>query len=302
VFYDNNGGGFSFSLYGDEAGYNYENRLYNNVFYENRFAAISINRNPSNNVYDNIVKNNILYGNDFVNWNGVYDLWGWTNADGNPFQIWAMIGGVGGYVFENNDILYSIAGEEDVISHADYYEDGEPSNAYSLYWWESNYPSNFLNNIEITPGFVDADNHDFNLQDESPMIDNGTFLTSTVGVDTNTIMQVEDVSYFFDGFGISGEQGDLIQLDDGSSARIISIDYDTNTLTLDSSLSWSDGQGVSLAYEGSAPDIGAYESNYVELESGLLSFFSRIWNFIKSLLIGDTNKAITGNVVKNNSS
>jgi hypothetical protein len=37
------------------------------------------------------------------------------------------------------------------------------------------------------------------------------------------------------------------------------MDYVNNTLTLDQPLSWTDGQGVSLAYNGKAPDIGAYE-------------------------------------------
>ena len=31
------------------------------------------------------------------------------------------------------------------------------------------------------------------------------------------------------------------------------------TLTIDAPLTWSDGDGVSLAYEGLAPDLGAYE-------------------------------------------
>jgi hypothetical protein len=73
-------------------------------------------------------------------------------------------------------------------------------------------------------------------------------------------MKVEDASYFYDGFGIEGETGDVIQLEgDTKTARVIDIDYVNNTLTLDQLLNWTDGQGVSLAYNGSAPDIGAYE-------------------------------------------
>ncbi len=47
---------------------------------------------------------------------------------------------------------------------------------------------------------------------------------------------------------------------DSQAARVVSIDYNTNTLTLDRSLSWNSGQGVSLKYNGSAPDVGAFES------------------------------------------
>ena len=51
------------------------------------------------------------------------------------------------------------------------------------------------------------------------------------------------------------------------TARISSIDYATNTITLDTAISWSDGDEVGLyadsdgtvVYSGVAPDIGAYE-------------------------------------------
>ena len=40
---------------------------------------------------------------------------------------------------------------------------------------------------------------------------------------------------------------------------IVGIDYGTNTLTLDTSLDWVDGQGVGLVYSGNGPDLGAFE-------------------------------------------
>jgi hypothetical protein len=65
-----------------------------------------------------------------------------------------------------------------------------------------------------------------------------------------------------DGWGII--EGDLIQLEgETQKVRITYVDYDNNTITVDSNISWNQGQGVSLAYEGSAPDIGAYESKPV---------------------------------------
>jgi hypothetical protein len=62
---------------------------------------------------------------------------------------------------------------------------------------------------------------------------------------------VED-SYFF-------WPGDLIKIGGSLTRSITSIDYDTHTLTLGSPASWTNGDGVSLNYNGSAPDIGAYE-------------------------------------------
>jgi hypothetical protein len=61
-----------------------------------------------------------------------------------------------------------------------------------------------------------------------------------------------------DGWGII--EGDFIQLGGQTQrVRITNVDYSSNTITVHQSLSWTNAQGVSLAYEGSAPDLGAYE-------------------------------------------
>jgi hypothetical protein len=74
-------------------------------------------------------------------------------------------------------------------------------------------------------------------------------------------MSVADASYFYDGYGIPGELGDEIQLQGQATvARVLAVDLATNRLTLDRSLSWTAGTGVSLRYTGSKPDPGAYES------------------------------------------
>jgi hypothetical protein len=62
-----------------------------------------------------------------------------------------------------------------------------------------------------------------------------------------------------DGWGIPHVQGDEIQLADGQRARITNVNYETNLITVDRILKWSLNQGISLAYQGSAPDLGAYE-------------------------------------------
>jgi hypothetical protein len=73
-------------------------------------------------------------------------------------------------------------------------------------------------------------------------------------------MPVADVYPFFDGYGIAGEVGDLIRLqNDTRTARITAIDYGGGRLTLDRSLDWSSGQGVHLSYAGNAPEPGAHE-------------------------------------------
>jgi len=90
------------------------------------------------------------------------------------------------------------------------------------------------------------------------MIDAGRYLTFTTSSGSGTKIYVENANFFCDGFGLI--EGDLIQLEGQTDrAKITKVDYDNNTLTLNTTLTWYSGQGVSLAYNGSAPDIGAFE-------------------------------------------
>ncbi|HJX06394.1 MAG TPA: hypothetical protein VJ461_06815 [Candidatus Nanoarchaeia archaeon] len=108
------------------------------------------------------------------------------------------------------------------------------------------------------PRFTAPGSGDFTLQSSSPCINAGTWLTVTRSAGSGTSIPVNDASYFMDGWGII--EGDIIQLQgQTTTARITSINYDTNTITVDRSLTWTSGQGVALAYSGSAPDIGVYE-------------------------------------------
>ncbi len=92
----------------------------------------------------------------------------------------------------------------------------------------------------------------------SAAIDEGTFLTFTNGSGSGSTISLEDAGYFYDGFGIT--DGDTIQLEGQlKAARITAVDYTNNTITVDQTLTWSDNQGISLAYNGSNPDVGCYE-------------------------------------------
>jgi hypothetical protein len=100
---------------------------------------------------------------------------------------------------------------------------------------------------------------DFHLQAASPCVDNGVFLTHTVGAGADsTVLTVEDAGYFTDGDDLV--EGDMIQLEGQAAAVVITdVDYDAGTITVDSPLSWDDGAGVGLPYFGAAPDQGAHE-------------------------------------------
>ena len=128
---------------------------------------------------------------------------------------------------------------------------------------EANWDQNSTDPKFINPNGTDPDNPslpDLRLQADSPCIDAGEYPTTiTSNTGSGTHFQVEDARYFFDGWGIPHLVGDEIQLSDGQRARITDIDYDTNLITVDRTIPWTQGQGISLAYEGTAPDLGAYE-------------------------------------------
>jgi len=115
-----------------------------------------------------------------------------------------------------------------------------------------------INSFLANPLFVDVVNKDFHLDANSTCIDAGDFLTKTTSAGSGTNIPVENVIYFCDGFGIV--EGDTIQLEGQTTqVMITSIDTATNTITINQSISWGMGDGVALAYDGIAPDIGAYE-------------------------------------------
>lgn len=113
-------------------------------------------------------------------------------------------------------------------------------------------------NLSVNPLFVNETGREFKLQSNSRMINAGAFLTKTISPGDGKIIEVEDARYFMDGWGIIN--GDMIQLEgQNQTARITRVDYRNNTIAVDTSLVWTKGQGVSLPYQGSAPDIGALE-------------------------------------------
>jgi len=271
IFY-NNLGGINFALYSGtncampgnfEAYRNFENKAYNNVFYSNHHGGILTGAATAAEAkfYNNIIKNNVFLANDFQMeaGNDWKPSW-WINyLNGKPIQF--KPGRLDGFVFENNDVVAPLGMENWVIVAG-----GSsplvnlPTGSGNLQWWETNYPAAYQSNFSVLPLFVDETVHNFTLQAGSPLIDKGAFLTKASNSGSGTIMQVDDAGFFYDGYGIEGEIADEIQLEgQEEKARILNIDYATNTMTLNRELDWVAGQGVSLAYSGAAPDIGAYE-------------------------------------------
>jgi len=239
-----NNGKFALDTVMSRNAYGLRNRIYGNTHVGNYYGLLSEDSEP---VYGNVIKNNLLY----------------NNFDYEIRQYISLNEGENENYFVNNNVL----GASIIVNHL--------GGARPLSYFQSNYPSLWFGNLGVNPEFVnfaginDVDNSNFDaswleLTSSSDMIDAGAFLTVTTSAGSGTVINVDDAAYFYDGYGIPGEVGDLIQLENGGTARIISVDG--NSLTVDSSLNWGNGQGVSLAYSGNKPDIGAYEYDMVQTE------------------------------------
>jgi len=125
-----------------------------------------------------------------------------------------------------------------------------------------------VNSIKMDPLFSAPGSNDYTLTLTSPAIDAGGFLTTTISGGTGTQIPVVNARYFSDGLGIGS--GDTLQLEGGGTAQITSVDYANNVITVNNTLAWNADQGVSLAYGGNAPDIGAFE---IDLNNGLVGYW-----------------------------
>lgn len=122
------------------------------------------------------------------------------------------------------------------------------------------------NIVNRNPLFVDAAGN-FDLQSSSPARGAGGPLTSVAAGDagSGTSLVVADAAFFQPGW--AGVKADWIRVGASTTAQISSIDYSTNTITLASGISRSQGDPVYLYKDssgkvvllGSTPDIGALQ-------------------------------------------
>lgn len=98
---------------------------------------------------------------------------------------------------------------------------------------------------------------DYSLETNSSAIDKGDFLTHAVGSGSGRNLKVANSRYFMDGYEIM--DGDVIKFaSNGQIAKIVSV-IDSVNIMIDRDVTWTDGDGISLFYYGSSPDIGAFE-------------------------------------------
>jgi len=218
------------------------NRIYHNTFTANPDYCLSLRAYSAANVF----QNNILYRNDW---------------DGGNVQVVRRDGEDAGNRFVTNLISGVEPGQTVVFSRDEYWTAAEAdanTPTFGGFW------SEFFGTIDADPRFVDPANRDYRLAPGSPAIDAGTPLALAIGEGTGRALPVSDGYPFYDGFGIEGEQGDLIAIGSGDTlARIERVElryFQTALLHLDREVSWTDGMPVSLPWSGAAPDLGALES------------------------------------------
>ncbi len=273
-----------------EAWHNESNRFYNNVvtecgthsvvldiIAENAAKGIHVEGNVSSEGYgmvyntnlfnppvpgyenvaygDNIVKNNIFY----MNFNTE------QSKSANTAHIafdWNATPEFGRYYYNN---IFGGTGGAEVFYYLDavYEKPPEPRNR-SIQSFEAHYPQWASNNIEVDPQFLNSAESDYRLSLGSPCVDAGGPLTVAISGGNGTTIEVEDALYFTDGYGLI--EADSIRID-SQRVKIISVDYETNTITLDRGISWPDNAPVTTDYEGEGPDLGAFE--YSDLQAGL---------------------------------
>jgi hypothetical protein len=125
------------------------------------------------------------------------------------------------------------------------------------------------NNISGDPSFTNPSAGDFSISSgSSPAVDAARWLTEVndSGGGSGTDMVVDDATFFYDGWGIVGETGDTIYVDNPSSADFEAVisSISGNTITLTASKTWDDNADVywcpaGVCYSGSTPEIGAKE-------------------------------------------
>ena len=247
-----------------------------NRFYHNDRAGLAMGLTSS---YVSDIMYNKVYNNTFFH-----------NGINTQDPVDHMNSGIGFGIYSGTHIIKYNAFKNNLL-----YRHRVPYGTYHVNLSDQIFASNWDGDTQGNPQFVNASDvlgdpmdsslPDLQLISSSPCRDSGTYLTTiTSSSGSGTTFQVADAGYFMDGWGIPRVDGDEIQIVGTSQkARVTMVDYGTNTITVDTSLTWTQNQGVALAYMGSAPDVGAYEYGsfypaYTPLGIGIRSLLSAMFH------------------------
>lgn len=248
-----------------------KNVVYNNVLFNNSWGGYMIRDydDPGSvSARENVCMNNILYMNrnnprDYAN-----DYSDYNDSDFSAWLIWLDPDNRKNNQFNNN--LVFNGNEKSAMCYVK--NEGDRN---KMSWFNSNH-KNITDNIEASPMFIHSQldiysTESFKLYPTSQAIDKGGIMTKPTNSGTGTVIPVENPGFFFSTrFKLDGVErqynnfegklsADKIQIGK-QVAQIVAIDYDAKTITVNKSLAWEIGDGISLPYNGSAPDIGIWES------------------------------------------
>ena len=226
-------------------------RLYNNTWARNHeygYEMVDLNQKPDPHmVHGNVFQNNIFAFND-------------PGGDGLALYLVSNIA-------EDNRFLHNLLYGDKPGCKTVRYDWAWPAHnrwdGLRMTAEEANEikPGQFAGNIDADPLFADMEVDDYRLSTRSPAIDAGAPLAKTTASGSGRMVAVDDARWFYDGFGIPGEVGDMVFVGAGKTAAVVvKADIEANMLTLDRDLAWQQGDAVTVAYNGSAPDLGAYET------------------------------------------
>jgi len=179
----------------------------------------------------------------------------------NIFANNKTTGGKGGQIgFSSGTFSQSVlSGMQAVINNNIIYSSSNPNQVFqdsmSVSDFQRDWGAYAKNNLAVDPKMHSAQ-LGYALTADSPAIDAGQFLTVANSNGSGNQIAVADARPFYDGFTIEG--GDWIRVG-GQLARVTNADYANNVLTVDRTLTWQSGAGVSYDYQGQRPDIGARE-------------------------------------------
>lgn len=218
-------------------------RLYNNVFHDNKGPGFYISGDPLR-TQDVVFQNNIFFKNDPFGSNAQVRITAWKQR-GIRFVNNTFSSG------DDNDhgkiSLERVNGLYPVIGFA---------------FAEQRYPTRFVGNLSVSPGFRDPAQYDYALKATSPLRDRGAPLAHAVGSGEGDLLPITDATGFYDGYGIDGEMGDWVAVGQGQPrARVVKVDRARQRLTLDRRIVWKHGDPVSVPWSGAAPEIGVYEED-----------------------------------------
>ena len=222
-----------------------------NAFYSSDSAGVTLSAdgNNQNDASDNHIYHNVFYRNGYL----LVDDWD-PRKHGLMLARWvddAEHNEMTGVAIQNN-VFY-----ENNLGPIYYYYVDETQQLEAGNWLEEGDPSFVAAGGDPDP--FDFATLDFHLQPGSPCRNAGVFLTQATNAGQDgTTLEVTDAGYFFDGFGLV--EADLIQLEGQATAvAIASVDYAANVIELAEPRTWEAGTGVTLPYQGTAPDQGMYE-------------------------------------------